>query len=112
MSNKRKLTKGRVVENHEHIGSSANGHGGGGLTQREPNAFTIIRNLNKSLDQRANEVRQLQDREVYLIALIEDLESENTGLKAGIDQITAENRVLRKRLGLDEVGVVDLTDAE
>jgi hypothetical protein len=99
---------------HEHPTASANGHGHGGETavapQREPNAFTIIRNLNKSLDQRANEVRQLQDREVYLSAIIDDLEAENAALKAVFDKVRVENQTLRQSLDLPELGVV--TEAE
>lgn len=79
---------------------------------RQPAPGTIIAYLNKSLDQRANEVRQLQDREVYLLALHQDVDNENTSLKAILDQVRAENILLRERCGLPEAGPIDPVEDE
>lgn len=96
----------RMSDNHQHAEAPAS------RQQRRPSPETIINGLNASLNERASEIRTLQDQLVYQHALVADLEAENTGLTAALDQITAENRMLRARCGLPEAGAIELTDDE
>lgn len=77
---------------------------------RRPADERIIARLNMSLDARATEIRSLQDQLTFQQALSDELVAENTGYQAALDQVTTENRILRQRLGLPEVGAVDLED--
>lgn len=68
---------------------------------------SIIAQKNARLEQRSKEIRELERHEEELVALSNDLYSEVLGLRAMIDQITAENHVLRRRLDLPEVGAIE-----
>lgn len=79
---------------------------------RPVQANRIITRLNSRLDEKANQLRQAEDREVYLQALTEELEDALTTRVHIIDQIVAENRILRARLGIAEGEPIELTDDE
>jgi hypothetical protein len=101
-----KKQQGARVEQHQHAPEIVQ------PAQRQPSAEKIIARLNDSLNQRANELRMTQDQLTFAQALVDELMEENTGLKAALDQITAENRMLRARCGLPEAGAIELTDDE
>lgn len=81
-------------------------------TRRQPQAGTVITGLNRRLDDHANKVRQLEDREVYLQALVDDLESESAQHLTALSQLRAENLILRGRLDIADTAPIELTDAE
>lgn len=77
------------------------------MMEPQPSSQSMILMLNQRLDQKATDVRRLENSEVEKAAVINDLMSENATLIAAMDQITTENRSLRERLGLDEIGAID-----
>lgn len=77
---------------------------------RQPSQDSVIVMLNQRLDAKAQELRRLEDREVYLAAVINDLETQVVTMTSVIDQVSAENLSLRKSLGLAETGALDLTE--
>lgn len=89
-----------------------NGHQPEQVARRQPQAGTIIAGLNRRLDDKANEIRRLEDSAVYLQALVDDVEAENAQLLNAVSQMRAENLILRRRLDLGETEPVELTDAE
>lgn len=91
---------------------TANGNQPETIARRQPNAGSVITGLNRRLDDYANKVRQLEDREVYLQALVDDLEAEAAQHLTALSQLRAENLILRGRLELGETEPVELTDAE
>jgi uncharacterized coiled-coil protein SlyX len=72
----------------------------------------IIDRLNHRLDEKANELRRAEDRETYQLAVNDTLQDQVAQLTHVIDQVAAENRILRDRIGLPEGEAVELTDAE
>lgn len=80
--------------------------------QRQPSLMSMNIMLNQQLDAKAQEIRNLEANQVARAAFINDLMGENSAMQAAMDQISAENRLLRKRLGLDELGALELTDEE
>jgi hypothetical protein len=79
---------------------------------RNPSPESIINMLNSRLNQKAQEIRNLEDGDVYKSALLNDMANENAALTAAIDQVTAENRTLRERLGIDPLGPIEPVDEE
>lgn len=68
--------------------------------------------LEQRLSMKAQEIHNLENADIEKTALLNDLMGENSAMQAAINQITVENRLLRKRLGLDELGVLEITDEE
>lgn len=91
---------------------SADGNQPTQIARRQPQAGTIITGLNRRLDDYANKVRQLEDREVYLQALVDDYESETGQHLTALSQLRAENLILRGRLDIADTDPIELTDAE
>lgn len=80
--------------------------------QQRPSAQAVIERLNARLTEKANEIRQIEDREVFWQALADDRGNELAALRAVADQVTVENRTLRRRLGIPELGALELTEEE
>lgn len=73
---------------------------------------TVITMLNQRLDEKAQHIRRLEDAEIALAALVNDFSNENAAMKAAMDQIAAENKTLRERLGIDELGAIESVDSD
>jgi septal ring factor EnvC (AmiA/AmiB activator) len=80
--------------------------------ERQASNQSMIAGLNQRLDQKMQELRVMENREVELAAVVADMEAELAGMRAALDQVVTENRVLRKRLELPESGAIELSDAE
>jgi hypothetical protein len=80
------------------------------VPSRNPSPESIINMLNSRLNQKAQEIRNLEDGDVYKSALLNDITNENAALTAAMDQIATENRTLRERLGIDPLGPIDSVD--
>lgn len=108
-SPRKKRRKGPTVDSHNHPPVDMQPPPFGG---RQPSAGTVIAKLNAKLDEQANLVRRLEDQIVWRDSLIEDLITENTGYVAAIDQMRAENLVLRRRFDLPDAGPLEVADSE
>jgi hypothetical protein len=79
---------------------------------RRPADASIIPVLNGRLNEKKEIVRQLEDHLAFHEAFVNELLAGEAAMTAAMDQISAENRILRRRLGLPEAGALDLTDEE
>ena len=73
---------------------------------------TMITMLRQRIEEKMAYIARLEDTEVNLAAVANDLQNENAALIGMLDQVRAENSILRKRLGLDEVGAIEPLEGE
>lgn len=95
-----------MSDNHQHAAPTQ------APTVRQPSAISRINRLQASLNDRAHEIRVLQDEVANALAIADDQENEIAALRAMLDQVSTEARILRKRLDLPETGPLELSDEE
>jgi len=77
----------------------------------QPSPESYIGMLKQRLEAKTTEISRLEDIEVQFAACINDLITEKNTMVSIINQITTENRELRKRLGIDELAVIETVES-